>query len=58
MPKKVNLDQAYLYDGQFYGPGEVEVPDKLFEEDEQAKLSEDFRKALEVEKPKNGRRKS
>jgi hypothetical protein len=51
---KVTLDKAYAYAGKIYGPGETEVPDKLLNDEEtKATLTEDFRKALEGEKPMN-----
>lgn len=28
---KVTLDQTYIYEGAFYGPGEADVPDAMAE---------------------------
>lgn len=46
-----HFDKAYLYNGQFYGPGKQDVPDSELEQImESETLSEEFKAALEGDK--------
>jgi hypothetical protein len=49
----VELRNAYVYNGQTYGPGKTEVPDDILEKED---LSETFRKDIndELEDPEEG----